>query len=270
METSIDIEYYNTYDEIEKSINIIIHRGISLVGFDTESTSSDQIDLIQIAISDRQTYVYQISNCIRDFSSNFANTNLSRLLMSKEIVKTGVDINCDMVKLYKTFGNMIRLNSFIDSQAIAITKGIARRSMNDLGKLLIRGYTEKISKGGQYNVVPLNSSQIEYAGRDAIYSFQIYIRLIDSNIQHNNVHSHIDLSVINNSILEYVNSNIKVKKDSLIKYLSNSVSEIKNKIPNHERKSFAENCVYNMITQRYISLRGEWIVTSNSSLTNIF
>lgn len=268
MDNSIDIEYYNTYDEIERSINIVIHRGLALVGFDTESTSSDLIDLIQIAISDRHVYVYQISNCVNQYRSCFANSNLNKLLMSKEIVKTGVDINCDMVKLHKTFGDSIRLNSFIDSQAIAITKGIARRSMNDLGKLLIRGYTDKVSRGGQYNTVPLTCSQIEYAARDAIYSYQIYLKLVNTNITH--TENQIDFDLVRNVILDYVNSNNRVKKDSLVNYLSNSVSEIKNKIPNHERKSFVENCIYNMINQRCIILRGAWVVRSNIGLTNVF
>lgn len=267
MEHSLNIEYYNTYADIEKSINIISSRSSFLIGFDTESTSPEQIDVIQLATSATQSYVYQISNCVAQYKLNFSNTNLGKLLMSKEIVKTGVDINCDMDKLYKTFGNNIKLNSFLDSQAIAITKGIVQRSMNDLGKLLIKNYNCKISKGGNYNNVPLTASQIEYAAKDAVYSYQIYLGLMGHHIPH--VECRVDNNVIINSIIQYLNSNNNmVKKDSLIKYLSNSVSEIKKKIPVHERKVTSEDYVYQLINNHILILRGAWIILNNITFSN--
>lgn len=176
------IEYFNTYDDIEKSIYSLLRKGLVIVGLDTESSKPDLIDTIQIAVSDSHAMVYQISNCLDQYKLTFPSSSLAGLFSAKEIVKTGVDINCDICKIYKTFGH-VKLNSFIDTQAIALTKGLTCRSMNDLGLLLIKGYKTKNSQGGQYNMIPLSASQIQYAGLDAIYSLQIYNALVVSPVK---------------------------------------------------------------------------------------
>lgn len=154
-------------------------------GLDTESDMrTGELRIIQIYNGER-VYIFKASAL-----HGFANNILIKFLSSKDRIKIGVDIDCDISKLREYLirrrdkekfskGDIrptLNMNGFIDLQSIARTLGETGFSLDKLSTKYVEGFTANPSALGSY-IYPTDQQYI-YSANDAILSLKIYYPLM--------------------------------------------------------------------------------------------
>ena len=182
-----DIEDNNLFEIVEDIFEKLLKCGITVCGFDTESTSdaydrneltNKYVSIIQICIqqdAEFTCYIIPVKKLMLTFKQ-FPKSML-KFLKSNKIIKVGADINGDKKKLLK-FGDM-KLEGFIDLQDLARSMGNNDYSLDSLARTYLN--LKKLKPGsGDYDRI-LTAGQIKYAIYDAYLSLAIYLKMININ-----------------------------------------------------------------------------------------
>lgn len=175
----LPVQLANSYETIMLACGEILARKPTVVGFDTETSSShagnSHVSLIQIALVD-VVYLLQVSgvaDAIRDCGQT-----LRALLTSEQIIKVGVALHNDAMRIEAHLG--IRMQGTIDLQHIAIARQLPMRSLADLASHLL-GRNKLNSTDGNYDQ-NLSEMQIRYAATDAVLSLHVFHALFRLNV----------------------------------------------------------------------------------------
>lgn len=168
-----------TFEDIQAVCGQILadhERGLTHIGLDTETTVNrrvhrDKVSTIQIS--------YLIDDQPRDFIIQIYRQwktkgpfppLLKKILQSRQLIKVGVDITCDINRIRDSYG--IICGGYIDVQSLAITLNVPCQSLDDLCKSYIPGYESKDPLGHQGDWDhELSADQIKYGTLDAYYSY---------------------------------------------------------------------------------------------------
>jgi ribonuclease D len=165
------VHVVRTEDALEKAVLAL--RRETVLGFDTETkpnfTRGDNhpLSLIQFAGS-RAAYIIQL----RHLQSC---APLLKLFSDERIIKAGVDIPQDIVKLQERIGGEYK--NCVDVSLNAKAAGLKNFSLRGLAAVLLGVRITKgmrVSNWGRDTLLP---SQIKYAATDAWISRELYLRL---------------------------------------------------------------------------------------------
>jgi ribonuclease D len=160
-----------TEAELEEAVHAL--RRETVLGFDTETKpnfvkgENNPLSLVQLAGS-RSVYIMQL----RHLPSCAA---LLRLFSDKHIIKAGIDIPQDILKLQERMGGDYK--GFVDVSLIAKEAGLKNFSLRGLAAILLGVRITKgmrVSNWGRDELLP---AQIKYAATDAWISRELYLRL---------------------------------------------------------------------------------------------
>ena len=158
--------------ELEEAVHAL--RRETVLGFDTETKpnfikgENNPLSLLQLAGS-RAVYIIQL----RHLPSCAA---LLRIFADKRIIKAGIDIPQDIVKLQERMGGEYK--SFADVSLMAKEAGLKNFSLRGLAAILLGVRITKgmrVSNWGRDTLLP---SQIKYAATDAWMSRELYLHLL--------------------------------------------------------------------------------------------
>lgn len=156
------------YESINKETQ---QTGDIVLGFDTEF-SHNEIQIISIATVNH-IYIVRIKY-LTYFTHHIS--YLSNIIESRSFLKTGANIENDMMLLRKQYSfNPV---SYIDLQSLAVSQKFSDISLEALAKrFLPEGFRKKSIHNGNW-VGELTHDQIEYAAIDAYLSYMLYWPLI--------------------------------------------------------------------------------------------
>jgi ribonuclease D len=145
----------------------------TLLGFDTETKpafekgENNPLSLIQLA-GKKAVYILQVkylSSC----------QQLGEVLSAKHIIKAGIDIQQDIVKLKSRIDGDYK--GFVDISVLAKDAGMKNFSMRGLAAILLGVRVAKSMQVSNWARSTLTPSQIRYAATDAWISRELYVRL---------------------------------------------------------------------------------------------
>jgi ribonuclease D len=145
----------------------------SVLGFDTEtrpafkSGASYPPSLLQLATGDG-VYLFQLGRIC-------SHRPLGDILSNKRIIKVGISISDDILKLKKVFP--FRPAGFVELAKMAAGAGIENAGMRGLAALLFGFRISKQSKISRWDAHKLKRRQIAYAATDAWICREIYLAL---------------------------------------------------------------------------------------------
>lgn len=216
-----------------------VDNGLLFLGFDTETKigkENDKVDVIQVAYTfngNDKGFIFQLSKLTE------VPRLLIKLLQSNVPVKIGVNIIFDVEKIYKSFN--INCKSFIDLQSLAITFGIPKTSLNDLGQIYIDNFNQKDPNGhlGKWDDELTLDNQM-YAIRDAHLCYLIYIKMMNEKILIKHIHTNIldddNKCFLNWTKLQIFGSPNERTFNSIVNQALNSYGPWRNKYIEFERK----------------------------------
>jgi ribonuclease D len=165
------VHVVRTEDALDKAVHAL--RRETVLGFDTETKpnftrgENHPLSLIQFAGS-RAAYIIQLRHLPSCAS-------LLKLFSDEHIIKAGVDIPQDIVKLEERIGG--EYNNCVDVSLSAKAAGLKNFSLRGLAAVLLGVRITKgmrVSNWGRDTLLP---SQIKYAATDAWISRELYLRL---------------------------------------------------------------------------------------------
>ena len=164
-------------DQIEELFGYI-NKNVKYVGFDTEWTSNDFVDLIQISYrvnNKSETYLIQTFGIINDEGSEF-----SKFIENETILKFGVGIINDHKIIHKSYN--LDLLGKIDLNTLHnyYSKTNKYLSLATLTKMMCDYEMSKdpLIRFGKWNNKQLSQEQMAYAAGDAYYGLKIYEEMI--------------------------------------------------------------------------------------------
>ena len=199
MTEETDITILTENDDIETLFEYI-NKNVKYVGFDSEWTDNNHVDLIQISFrkianEKAKTYLIQTHNLMIVKCANFV-----EFLESKSILKLGVGIINDYNIIFKTYN--IRLSGKIDLNNIYQHYNDAKYM--SLSKLVSNVCGREIKKDSNircsnWNAKTLSNEQIIYAALDAYYGLEILEKIMDKNDDlHYMMYIYVDVPKIKN------------------------------------------------------------------------
>ena len=167
------VHVIRTEAELEKAVHAL--RRETVLGFDTETKpnfakgENNPLSLIQFADS-RAVYIIQL----RHMPSC---APLRKIFSDERIIKAGIDIPQDIVKLQERLGG--DYNGFVDVSLDAKQAGLKNFSLRGLAAILLGVRITKGMRVSNWARDTLLPSQIKYAATDAWISRELYLRLQD-------------------------------------------------------------------------------------------
>ncbi len=165
------VHVVRTEDALEKAVHAL--RRETVLGFDTETKpnfargENNPLSLIQLAGS-RAAYIIQL----RHLTSC---APLLKLFSDERIIKAGVDIPQDIVKLQERMGGDYK--NCVDVSLAAKQAGLKNFSLRGLAAVLLGVRITKGMRVSNWARDTLLPSQIKYAATDAWVSRELYLRL---------------------------------------------------------------------------------------------
>ncbi len=165
------VHVVRTEDALEKAMHGL--RRETVLGFDTETKpnfakgENNPLSLIQFAGS-RAVYIIQL----RPLPSC---APLRKLFSDERIIKAGVDIPQDILKLQERVGGEYK--NFVDVSLGAKQAGLKNFSLRGLAAILLGVRITKGMRVSNWARDTLLPSQIKYAATDAWISRELYLRL---------------------------------------------------------------------------------------------
>jgi len=165
------VQVITTQDGLEKTEHAL--RRETVLGFDTETKpnfkrgENNPLSLIQLAGS-RAVYIIQL----RHLPSC---APLFRLFSDERVIKAGVDIPQDIVKLQERIGGEYK--NCVDVSLIAKQAGLKNFSLRGLAAILLGVRITKGMRVSNWARDTLLPAQIKYAATDAWISRELYLRL---------------------------------------------------------------------------------------------
>jgi ribonuclease D len=165
------VHVVRTQDALEKAVHAL--RREAVLGFDTETKpnfakgENNPLSLIQFAGS-RAVYIIQlrhVPSC----------DTLRRLFSDERIIKAGVDIPQDILKLQEHIRGGYK--SFVDVSLGAKQAGLKNFSLRGLAAILLGVRITKGMRVSNWARDTLLPAQIKYAATDAWISRELYLRL---------------------------------------------------------------------------------------------
>ena len=150
-------------------------KGTKVLGFDTETRPSFKSGeayppaLLQLA-SDREVCIFQLHQI------EFPNA-LNRLLANPDILKVGVAIGYDVLKLLEVM--KFCPSGFVELGEMASKLGIKNLGVRSLTALLFGFRLSKHARCSMWDTKKLSDIQINYAATDAWASREIYMKLYE-------------------------------------------------------------------------------------------
>ena len=144
-----------------------------VLGFDTETRPAFKVgesytpSLIQLAASDG-VYIFQLSH-IRSYEP------LAGILADKKVLKAGIAVNDDIVKLNTLFP--FEPGGFVELSELRSRLGIKNAGVRGLAALLFGFRISKHAKISRWDAPSLTHEQIVYAATDAWICREIYFAL---------------------------------------------------------------------------------------------
>jgi ribonuclease D len=178
----LEVSAYNgriTVVEDEENIDDCIReiRKYDVVGFDTESKpsfkkySTHQVSLIQLATPE-EVFLFRINK------TGF-NGGLIRLFEDSSIIKVGVSIHDDIIRL-KAISDF-NPHNFLELQDLTNDFGIESNSLRKLAAIVLGFRISKSQQLSNWEAEQLSDNQLIYAATDAWASLEIYNKLTLSN-----------------------------------------------------------------------------------------
>ena len=173
------VHIVRTEDELEKAVRALSRE--TVLGFDTETKpnfakgENNALSLVQFA-GGRAAYIMQL----RHLPSC---APLRKIFCDERIIKAGVDIPQDILKLQEHIGGDYK--GFVDVSLGAKQAGLKNFSLRGLAAILLGVRISKGMRVSNWARDTLQPSQIKYAATDAWISRELYLRL-----QHSEFGSH--------------------------------------------------------------------------------
>ncbi len=174
----LPLEYYKgeivlVEDEsgLLKAINEI--KGETVLGFDTETRPSfkkgvtNTISLIQLT-TEKSTYLIRLNK-------TGVNSNLTKLLADKSVLKVGVGIRDDIRGLQKLVD--FEPDGFLELQTMATDKGLKDFSLKKLAGILLKFRVSKRQRLSNWEADTLSQAQMVYAATDSWVALEIFKKL---------------------------------------------------------------------------------------------
>ncbi len=165
------VHVVRTEAELEKAVHAL--RRETVLGFDTETKpnfakgENNALSLLQFA-GRRAAYIMQL----RHLPSC---APLLKLFSDERIIKAGVDIPQDILKLQKHMGGDYK--GFVDISLAAKAAGLKNFSLRGLAAILLGVRITKGMRVSNWARDTLLPQQIKYAATDAWISRELYLRL---------------------------------------------------------------------------------------------
>lgn len=163
-----DIHVLSSKDNIQESIDYLMSQKV--IGFDTETRptftkgSVNAPSLIQLA-GEKAVFIYQLD-------SNTMVQKLSTILSDKNITKSGISVERDLIELmyFVPFDPC----SFVDLGDIARARAIPHHGLRGLAALFLKRRISKGARTSDWSRRRLSKSQISYAATDAWISLELF------------------------------------------------------------------------------------------------
>ncbi|KAK9704225.1 hypothetical protein K7432_010316 [Basidiobolus ranarum] len=151
------------------------------VGFDTEHPLRGKVAIIQFA-NDQIALVIQVRPIMQKTGNVFPKI-LKDFLENKKILKVGVNSTGDSVSLHRSYG--VRCNGIRNIEELARVEGLERQRLG-LKRLSIEcsigmGVLKGTNARKLWGATTLLNSEILYAVKDALASYRIFSRLVNSS-----------------------------------------------------------------------------------------
>lgn len=146
-----------------------------VLGFDTETRPAFKVgesyppSLVQFAASD-SVYIFQLRH-ITNYKP------LAGILADKKVLKTGIAVNDDIIKLGTLFS--FEPAGFIELAGMRARLGIKNAGLRGLAALLFGFKISKTARCSRWDAPKLTHEQIVYAATDAWICREIYFALQD-------------------------------------------------------------------------------------------
>lgn len=166
------VHIVRTAAELEHTVRAL-HRE-TVLGFDTETKPSfhkgqtNPVSIIQFSGS-RAVYIIQLHQVP-------SLQPLRAILAGNRIIKAGIDLQQDIVKLKQQIS--CEYNGFVDVSSLAKDAGLKNFSMRGLAAVLLGVRIPKGTRTSNWGRDILTPQQIAYAATDAWISRELYLQLI--------------------------------------------------------------------------------------------
>jgi ribonuclease D len=146
-----------------------------IIGFDTESRPAFRAgesyppSLVQLAASDA-VFIFQLSHIP-------SHQMLAEILADRKVLKAGIAVNDDIIKLSALFHFMPA--GFVEIAELRAKLGIKNAGLRGLAALLFGVKISKHAKISRWDAPKLTHEQIVYAATDAWMCREIYFELLD-------------------------------------------------------------------------------------------
>jgi len=160
----------------ESSVNKKINdKLVTLIQICIKTNSVGNILPVEIETNDNSVYTCYIFPIKRIFLKyGQVPDNLLKVISSRHIIKTGVNIKLDMKKLKQSY--QIKGKSILDLEELSISTGNYNYSLNDLSKKYL-GLSKLKSELGNFDG-PLTWDQVKYAAYDSYLSLAVYNKML--------------------------------------------------------------------------------------------
>ena len=253
--TSIIIPNINGdfYKETEEIFERILNCGITVCGFDTESTVQNSfkneyrdkstdcyVSIIQICINqnhggvlfegiseenttDYTCYIIPIKQIFIKYK--YFPKSMRKFFETKNIYKVGAGIREDVNRLKKFISDNLKLefDGFIDLQDIARSIGCNSYSLDSLAQSYLNTNKSKSKLGNYEN--ELTTDQLYYSSHDSYISLSIYLKMINPpiyNTENKNLSANKKVIFIDNDKeMVLKNIDINIESQELLTYFNN-------------------------------------------------
>ena len=162
--------------DMQRVIEDLSQEGV--VGFDTETRPAFRRgvsylpSLVQFATADA-VYLFQVQQ--QDYSAV-----LRDILSAKDIIKTGVSVDDDLINLRKLFE--FEENAVVDLGRVAKSHGMKQTGVRNLAGIFLGTRIPKGTKTTNWAARRLTEQQIVYAATDAWACRELYLRFEQLNL----------------------------------------------------------------------------------------
>ena len=185
------VSIIDEFEEAESICQRILDSGVTLLGVDAEGFGQcgvRKVSLVQLAFGNHVALI-KIDRIWKSRGGIDLPKSFNHLMMSKTIIKIGVDLTNDIEQLREAYG--LRSRGVIDLQDIATLHQIADVSMSGL----LRKYFPDHSFDRQNRLKKINSvrsgdwdgeltsQQIEYAAIDGYLSLHLGRKMLDRSVE---------------------------------------------------------------------------------------
>ncbi len=166
-----EIHIVDSHEKMRHAVEYL--QNCPILGFDTETRPAFakhvkyDVALLQLS-DDKHAFLFQLQK-------TGIPRNLATLLSSPQILKIGVAVRDDIVKLHEL--SNCKMHGFVDLQTIAKQLGIENISLKKLTAIILGFRISKKQQTSNWEMSSLTPAQKTYAATDAWVSFEMYKKL---------------------------------------------------------------------------------------------